>query len=96
MEEPFINVTYNGNATNDIIQSAVRKATANILSAFAEKERLDIKQLQAEGIALATGWWRFGPNHCSALVAKFASVQDIEVRIGELRWKNRKPQSLIH
>lgn len=53
LKEPFINVTYNGNATNDIIQSAVRKATATILSAFAEKERLDIKQRQAEGIALA-------------------------------------------
>ena len=53
LKEPFINVTYNGNATNDVIQSAVQKATATILSAFAEKERQDIKQRQAEGIALA-------------------------------------------
>ena len=32
---------------------SVQKATLTILSAFAEKERNDIKQRQAEGIALA-------------------------------------------
>ncbi|PFB88615.1 recombinase family protein [Bacillus thuringiensis] len=53
LKEPYINVTYNGNVTNDVIQSAIQKATATILSAYAEKERLDIKQRQAEGIALA-------------------------------------------
>lgn len=53
LKEPFINVTYNGNATNDVIQSAIQKATATILSAFAEKERQDIRLRQAEGIALA-------------------------------------------
>ncbi|EJR50134.1 hypothetical protein IIO_06447 [Bacillus cereus VD115] len=53
LKEPFINVTYNGNATNDVIQSAIQKATATILSAFAEKERQDIRQRQAEGIALS-------------------------------------------
>ncbi|MGG3756042.1 recombinase family protein [Bacillus anthracis] len=53
LKEPFINVTYNGNATNDVIRSAIQKATATILSAFAEKERQDIRQRQAEGIALA-------------------------------------------
>lgn len=53
LKEPFINVTYNGNATNNVIQSAIQKATATILSAFAEKERQDIRQRQAEGIALA-------------------------------------------
>ncbi|MDT3498137.1 recombinase family protein [Bacillus toyonensis] len=53
LKEPFINVTYNDNATNNVIQSAIQKATATILSAFAEKERQDIKQRQAEGIALA-------------------------------------------
>ncbi|MEB9506412.1 recombinase family protein [Bacillus anthracis] len=53
LKEPFINVTYSGNATNDVIQSAIQKATATILSAFAEKERQDIRQRQAEGIALA-------------------------------------------
>ncbi|EOP78632.1 hypothetical protein IGM_06583 [Bacillus cereus HuB4-4] len=34
---------------NDVIQQAVQKAN----SAFAEKERNDIKQRQAEGIVLA-------------------------------------------
>jgi len=53
IKEPFINVNYNGESTNDIIQQAVQKATLTILSAFAEKERNDIKQRQAEGIALA-------------------------------------------
>ncbi|MGM2748453.1 integrase [Bacillus thuringiensis serovar andalousiensis] len=53
LKEPFINVTYNDNATNNVIQSAIQKATATILSAFAEKERMDTKQRQAEGIALA-------------------------------------------
>lgn len=52
-KEPFINVNYNGESTNDVIQQAVQKATLTILSAFAEKERNDIKQRQAEGIALA-------------------------------------------
>lgn len=53
VKEPFINVNYNGETTNDVIQQAVQKATLTILSAFAEKERQDIKQRQAEGIALA-------------------------------------------
>ncbi|MEI4605882.1 recombinase family protein, partial [Bacillus cereus] len=53
LKEPFINVTYNGDATNDVIQSAIQKATATILSAFAEKERVDINKRQAEGIAAA-------------------------------------------
>jgi DNA invertase Pin-like site-specific DNA recombinase len=53
IKEPFINVNYSGESTNDIIQQAVQKATLTILSAFAEKERNDIKQRQAEGIALA-------------------------------------------
>ncbi|MDA1612168.1 MULTISPECIES: recombinase family protein [Bacillus] len=53
LKEPFINVTYNGDATNDVIQSAIQKATATILSAFAEKERVDTKKRQAEGIAVA-------------------------------------------
>ncbi|MCQ6530826.1 recombinase family protein [Bacillus mycoides] len=53
IKEPFINVNYNGETTNDVIQQAVQKATLTILSAFAEKERNDIKQRQAEGIALA-------------------------------------------
>jgi DNA invertase Pin-like site-specific DNA recombinase len=54
IKEPFINVNYNGReSTNDVIQQAVQKATLTILSAFAKKERNDIKQRQAEGIALA-------------------------------------------
>ncbi|MGR6001843.1 recombinase family protein [Bacillus cereus] len=53
IKEPFINVNYNGKTTNDVIQQAVQKATLTILSAFAEKERQDTKQRQAEGIALA-------------------------------------------
>jgi DNA invertase Pin-like site-specific DNA recombinase len=53
IKEPFINVNYSGESTNDIIQQAVQKATLTILSAFAEKKRNDIKQRQAEGIALA-------------------------------------------
>ncbi|EEL31407.1 hypothetical protein COO14_21260 [Bacillus toyonensis] len=50
LKEPCINVTYNGNATNDVIQSTIQKATTTILSAFAEKERQDIRQRQAEGL----------------------------------------------
>jgi DNA invertase Pin-like site-specific DNA recombinase len=53
IKEPFINVNYNGESTNDVIQQAVQKATLTILSAFAEKKENDIKQRQAEGIALA-------------------------------------------
>ncbi|MGG0239273.1 recombinase family protein [Bacillus rhizoplanae] len=53
INEPYINVNYTGESTNDVIQSAIQKATLTILSAFAEKERIDIKQRQAEGIALA-------------------------------------------
>lgn len=53
LKEPFINVTYNVDATSDVIQSAIQKATATILSAFAEKERVDTKKRQAEGIAVA-------------------------------------------
>ncbi|EJR12011.1 hypothetical protein IIA_05846 [Bacillus cereus VD014] len=53
IKEPFINVNYIGESTNDVIQSAIQKATLTILSAFAEKERHDIKQRQAEEIALA-------------------------------------------
>ncbi|MGG0184950.1 recombinase family protein [Bacillus rhizoplanae] len=53
IKEPYINVNYTGESTNDVIQSTIQKATLTILSAFAEKERIDIKQRQAEGIALA-------------------------------------------
>ncbi|MED1474380.1 recombinase family protein [Bacillus pseudomycoides] len=53
IKEPYINVNYTGESTNDVIQSAIQKATLTILSAFAEKERIDIKQRQVEGIALA-------------------------------------------
>ncbi|MCR8861031.1 recombinase family protein [Bacillus sp. FSL K6-6038] len=53
IKEPYINVNYTRESTNDVIQSAIQKATLTILSAFAEKERIDIKQRQAEGIALA-------------------------------------------
>lgn len=53
IKEPFININYTGESTNDVIQSAIQKATLTILSAFAEKERHDIRQRQAEGIALA-------------------------------------------
>ncbi|MDY8166602.1 recombinase family protein [Bacillus thuringiensis] len=53
IKEPFINLNYSGKSTNDVIQQAVQKATLTILSAFAKKERNDIKQRQAEGIALA-------------------------------------------
>ncbi|PEW83193.1 integrase [Bacillus cereus] len=53
IKEPYINVNYIGESTNDVIQSAIQKATLTILSAFAEKERIDIKQRQAEGIVLA-------------------------------------------
>ncbi|MBC6975143.1 recombinase family protein [Bacillus sp. Xin] len=53
IKEPYVNVNYTGESTNDVIQSAIQKATLTILSAFAEKERIDIKQRQAEGIALA-------------------------------------------
>ncbi|MEK4894009.1 recombinase family protein [Bacillus sp. FSL M7-0996] len=53
IKEPYINVNYIGENTNDVIQSAIQKATLTVLSAFAEKERIDIKQRQAEGIALA-------------------------------------------
>ncbi|MED1060131.1 recombinase family protein [Bacillus mycoides] len=53
IKEPYINVNYTGESTNDVIQSAIQKATLTILSAFAEKERIDIKQRQAEEIALA-------------------------------------------
>ncbi len=53
IKEPYINVNYTGESTNDVIQSAIQKETLTILSAFAEKERIDIKQRPAEGIALA-------------------------------------------
>ncbi|UOB98536.1 hypothetical protein BTI679_59360 (plasmid) [Bacillus wiedmannii] len=49
----FDSLTRLGRSMNDVIQQAVQKATLTILSAFAEKERNDIKQRQAEGIALA-------------------------------------------
>ena len=53
IKETFINVHYNGESTNHVIQQAVQKASLTILSAFAEKERQDIKKRQAEGISLA-------------------------------------------
>ncbi|EJR83936.1 hypothetical protein IKA_05200 [Bacillus cereus VD169] len=52
-KEPYINANYTGESTNDVIESAIQKETLTILSAFAEKERIDIKQRHAEGIALA-------------------------------------------
>lgn len=53
INEPFINVNYTGESTNDVIQSTIQKATLTILFVFVEKERHDIKQHQAEESALA-------------------------------------------
>lgn len=53
IKEPLININYTVESTNDLMQNAIQKATLTILSAFIEKERHDIRQRQAEGIALA-------------------------------------------
>ncbi|MCQ6531071.1 recombinase family protein [Bacillus mycoides] len=53
IKEPIINVNYNGESTDNVIQQAVQKAPLTILFTFAEKERNDINQRKAEGISLA-------------------------------------------
>ncbi|MED1409794.1 recombinase family protein [Bacillus paramycoides] len=80
LKEPFINVTYNGNATNDVIQSAIQKATATILSAFAEKEHQDIRQRQAEGIALAKSQGKHLGRPRTQITQEFIDVYN--------QWKN--------
>lgn len=50
IKEPMINTS---NESDDIMKQAVQKIILTLLTAFAEKERLEIKERQAEGIAVA-------------------------------------------
>lgn len=50
VKEPMINTS---NDQDDVIKQAIQKVIVTVLAAFAEKERLDIKERQAEGIAVA-------------------------------------------
>lgn len=50
IKEPIINTS---NETDDIMKQAIQKIILTLLTAFAEKEREEIKTRQAEGIAVA-------------------------------------------
>lgn len=50
VKEPMINT---GSAEDDLIQQAMQKIILTLLTAFAEKEREEIRTRQAEGIAIA-------------------------------------------
>lgn len=50
IKEPIINTN---NTTDDIMKQAIQRIILTILTAFAEKEREEIKTRQAEGIAVA-------------------------------------------
>ncbi|MDG4850848.1 recombinase family protein [Peribacillus frigoritolerans] len=50
IKEPMINT---GNEQDDIMKQAIQKIILTLLTAFAEKERDEIKKRQAEGIDLA-------------------------------------------
>ncbi|MED4227546.1 recombinase family protein [Neobacillus cucumis] len=50
IKEPMIN---NSNEQDDIMKQAIQKIILTLLTAFAEKERDEIKTRQAEGIAVA-------------------------------------------
>jgi len=50
IKEPMINTS---NEQDDIIKQAIQRVILTVLAAFAEKERLDIKIRQAEGIDAA-------------------------------------------
>jgi DNA invertase Pin-like site-specific DNA recombinase len=50
IEEPMINTN---NDSDDIMKQAIQKIILTMLTAFAEKEREEIKTRQAEGIAVA-------------------------------------------
>lgn len=50
IEEPMINTN---NESDDVMKQAIQKIILTMLTAFAEKERKEIKARQAEGIAVA-------------------------------------------
>ncbi|HDX9702065.1 recombinase family protein [Bacillus thuringiensis] len=50
IEEPMINTN---NESDDVMKQAIQKIILTMLTAFAEKERKEIKTRQAEGIAVA-------------------------------------------
>ncbi len=50
IEEPMINTNNN---SDDVMKQAIQKIILTMLTAFAEKERKEIKTRQAEGIAVA-------------------------------------------
>lgn len=50
IEEPMINTN---NESDDVMKQAIQKIILTMLTAFAEKERKEIKARQAEGIAIA-------------------------------------------
>lgn len=51
VQEPMLNTV--GKAGDDVLQRAMSDIILTLLAAFAEKERTDIRQRQAEGIAAA-------------------------------------------
>lgn len=56
MKEPILNTS---DSESDVIQVAIIDIILSLSSAFAEKEREDIKIRQAEGIAIAKASGRF-------------------------------------
>ncbi len=72
-------MNYNGKSTNDVIQQVVQKATLTILSAFAEKERNDIKQRQAEGIVLAKKQGKYLGRPPVQITEQFIEAYEMEI-----------------
>jgi len=50
IKEPMINTSHE---QDDVIKQAIQRVILTVLAAFAEKERVDIKERQAEGIEIA-------------------------------------------
>lgn len=92
LKEPFINVTYNGDSTNDVIQSAIQKATATILSAFAEKERVDTNKRQAEGIAAAQAQGKHLGRPRTEITSEFINAYN-EWKKGKITARNAMKKS---
>ena len=73
LKEPMLN---SDNEQSDIMKEAIQKIILTVLTAFAEKERMDIKIRQAEGIeaAMKSGK-KFGRPHIE-LPANFEAIYD--------------------
>lgn len=79
IKEPMINTS---NDQDDVIKVAIQKVILTVLAAFAEKERMDIKIRQAEGIKAAKSRGKHLGRPKTLITSEFKEIYT--------KWKNKE------